>query len=182
MACGRNHEMQGRWIQLHLSHRNFYRPWAQNHRIIPSSYWSTIAPHCPIRSLPPILHTVTCMHFHTAIFATIRINLHVPSVQSDASPAHQVNPPWALQPGQHAAVKSLDQKRAFPCGPFFCKFTRPNVLCLPVWQGEQKAHSVNRGSISAQYNYLGAGINTDQMEVVYPGKMLTTRGFPSPLH
>jgi hypothetical protein len=44
---------------------------------------------------------------------------------------------------------------------------------------QEEKHTPDTGSISLHHNSLGAGVSAKQMEAGYPGRMLTTRGFPS---
>lgn len=142
----------------------------------------------------PLLHTAPSDHYHQYCIqshACTSILQSLPQSESTSMfllsnlmPAQRIK----LILHEHCNQVNMQQlnhwirKGHFPVDPSFANSPDPMCCACRYGKAEQKAHSVNRGSISAQYNYLGAGINTDQMEVGYPGKMLTTRGFPSPLH
>jgi len=59
----------------------------------------------------------------------------------------------------------------------------PDPLCSTCQYGKakRKSHNTDKGSITASHTFPGAGISTDQMEAGYPGRMMTTKGLPSPL-
>jgi len=80
----------------------------------------------------------------------------------------------------HANMHQLNQwirAEHFIIDPTIANSTDPICTFCQYVRAKWKAHTNDKGSITALHKFLGAKVSTDQMEASYPGKMLTTRGY-----
>jgi hypothetical protein len=68
----------------------------------------------------------------------------------------------------------------FSVEPSIANATNPICRACQFGKAHRKAHTKDVGSITNHHNYPGAGVSADLMEAGYPGRMLTTKGLPSP--